>query len=74
LKHHQQVRSGHSPRVPADEDTNNCGVISVYVSQEEARRAERNTSVHNRQVHVIDEDEGGEVVPEAEQKAEAHMR
>jgi hypothetical protein len=46
-------------------------VISVYGSQEEARRAERNTSVHNRQVHVIGEDEGSEVVPEAEQKAEA---
>jgi hypothetical protein len=30
--------------------------------------------VHNRQVHVIDEDEGGEVVPEVEQKAEAQMR
>jgi hypothetical protein len=28
------------------------GVISEYGSQEEARRAERNTSVHNRQVHV----------------------
>jgi hypothetical protein len=26
-----------------------AGVISVYGSQEEARRAERNTSVHNRQ-------------------------
>jgi hypothetical protein len=51
-----------------------AGVISVYGSQEEARRAERNTSVHNRQVHVIDEDEGGEVVPEVEQKAEAQMR
>jgi hypothetical protein len=49
------------------------GVISVYGSQEEARRAKRNTSVHNRQVHVIDEDEGGEVVPEVEQKAEAQM-
>jgi hypothetical protein len=36
-----------------------AGVISVYGSQEEARRrAERNTSVHNRQVHVINEDEG----------------
>jgi hypothetical protein len=52
----------------------NAGVVSVYGSQEEARRAERNTSAHNRQVHVIDEDEGGEVVPEAEQKAEAQMR
>jgi hypothetical protein len=51
-----------------------AGVISVYDSQEEARRAERNTSVHNRQMHVIDEDEGGEVVPEAEQKPEAQMR
>jgi hypothetical protein len=51
-----------------------AGVISVYGSQEEARRAERNTSVHNRQVHVIDEDEGGKVVPEVEQKAEAQMR
>jgi hypothetical protein len=50
------------------------GVISVYDNQEQARRAERNTSVHNRQVHVIDEDEGSEVVPEAEQKAEAQMR
>jgi hypothetical protein len=51
-----------------------AGVISVYGSQEEARRVERNTSVHNRKVHFIDEDEGGEVVPEAEQKAEAQMR
>jgi hypothetical protein len=50
-----------------------AGVISVYGNQEEALRAERNTSVHNRQVHVIDEDEGSEVVPEAEQKAEAQM-
>jgi hypothetical protein len=41
-------------------------VISVYGSQEEAGRTERNTSVHNRQVHVIDEDEGHEVVPETE--------
>jgi hypothetical protein len=49
-------------------------VISVYDSQEEARRAERNTSVHDRQVHVIDEDEGSEVMPEAEQKAEAQIR
>jgi hypothetical protein len=49
-------------------------VILVYGGQEEARRAERNTLVHNRQVHVIDEDEGGEVVPEVEQKAEAQMR
>jgi hypothetical protein len=51
-----------------------AGVILVYGSQEEARRAERNNSVHNRQVHVIDEKEGSEVVPEAEQKAEAQMR
>jgi hypothetical protein len=51
-----------------------AGVISVYGSQEEARRAERNTLVHNRQVHVIDEAEGSEVVPETEQKAEAQMR
>jgi hypothetical protein len=51
-----------------------AGVILVYGSQEEARRAERNTSVHNRQVHVIDEDEGGEVVLEEEQKSEAQMR
>jgi hypothetical protein len=43
-----------------------AGVISVYGSQEEARRAERNTSVHNRQVHVIDEDEGSKTVTEAE--------
>jgi hypothetical protein len=50
------------------------GVISVYVSQEEARRAERNTSVHNRQVHVINEDEGSEAATEVEQKAEAQMR
>jgi hypothetical protein len=50
------------------------GVISVYDNQEEARRAERNTSVHNRQVHVIDEVEGNEVLPEAEQKAEAQTR
>jgi hypothetical protein len=49
-------------------------VISVYGSQEEARRAERNTSVHNRQVHIIDEAEGSDVVPEIEQKAEAQMR
>jgi hypothetical protein len=41
------------------------GVISVYDSQEEARRAEWNTSVH-RQVHVINEAEGSEVVPETE--------
>jgi hypothetical protein len=50
------------------------GVISVYGSQEEAQRDERNTSVHNRQVHVIDEDEGSKVVSETEQKAEAQMR
>jgi hypothetical protein len=50
------------------------GVISVYGSQEEALCAERNTSVRNRQVHVIDEDEGSEVMPEAEQKTEAQMR
>jgi hypothetical protein len=49
-----------------------AGVISVYGSQEEARRAERNTSAHNMQVHVIDK--GSEVVQEAEQKAEAQMR
>jgi hypothetical protein len=30
--------------------------------------------VHNRQEHVIDEDEGSEVAPEAEQKAEVQMR
>jgi hypothetical protein len=51
-----------------------AGVISVYGSQEEARQAERNTSVHNRQVHVINEDEGSETVTEVEQKAEAQMR
>jgi hypothetical protein len=51
-----------------------AGVISVYGSQEEARRAERNTSVHNRQVHVIDEDEGSKTVTKVEQKAEAQMR
>jgi hypothetical protein len=51
-----------------------AGVILVYDSQEETRRAERNTSVHNRHVHVIDEDEGSKVMPEAEQKAEAQMR
>jgi hypothetical protein len=49
-------------------------VISVYGSQEEARRAERNTSVHNRQVHVINEDEGNEVGVAEEQRAEAQMR
>jgi hypothetical protein len=48
------------------------GVISVYRSQEEARCAERNTSVHNRQVHVIDEAQGSDVMPEIEQKAEPH--
>jgi hypothetical protein len=46
----------------------------VYGSQEEARRAERNTSVHNRQVHVINEDEGNEAVVAEEQTAEAQMR
>jgi hypothetical protein len=51
-----------------------AGVISVYGSQEEARRAEWNTSVHNRQVHVIDEAQGSDVVQEIEQKAEAQMR
>jgi hypothetical protein len=51
-----------------------AGVISVYGSQEKARRAERNTSVHNRQVHVINEEEGSEAVAEEEQKAEAQMR
>jgi hypothetical protein len=50
------------------------GVISVYGSQEEARRAERNTSVHNRQVHVINEDEGNETAVAEEQRAEAQMR
>jgi hypothetical protein len=40
----------------------------------EARRAERNTSVHNRQVHVINEDEGNEAAIAEEQKAEAQMR
>jgi hypothetical protein len=49
-------------------------VISVYGSQEEARRAERNTSVHNRQVHVINEDEGNEVGVAEEQRVEAQMR
>jgi hypothetical protein len=51
-----------------------AGVISVYGSQEEAQRAERNTSVHNRQVHVINEDEGNEAVVAKEQRAEAQMR
>jgi hypothetical protein len=51
-----------------------AGVISVYGSQEEARRAERNTSVHNRQVHVINEDEGSEAAVAEEQRAEAQMR
>jgi hypothetical protein len=46
----------------------------VYGSQEEARRAERNTSVHNRQVHVINEDEGSEAAVAEEQRAEAQMR
>jgi hypothetical protein len=49
------------------------GVISVYGSQEEAQRAERNTSVHNKQVRVIDEDEDSEVMPDVEQKTEARM-
>jgi hypothetical protein len=49
-------------------------VISVYGSQEEARCAEWNTSVHNMQVHVIDEAKGSDVVPEIEEKAEAQMR
>jgi hypothetical protein len=49
-------------------------VILVYGSQEEARSAERNTSVHNRQVHVINEDEGNEAVVAEEQRAEAQMR
>jgi hypothetical protein len=51
-----------------------AGVISVYGSQEEARRAERNTSVHNRKVHVINEDEANEAIAEEEQRAEAQMR
>jgi hypothetical protein len=51
-----------------------AGVISAYGSQEEARRAERNTSVHNRQVHVINEDEGNEAMVAEEQRAEAQMR
>jgi hypothetical protein len=51
-----------------------AGVISVYGSQEKARRAERNTSVHNRQVHVINEDEGNEAAVGKEQRAEAQMR
>jgi hypothetical protein len=51
-----------------------AGVISVYGSQEEARRAERSTSVHNRQVHVINEDEGNEAVVAEEQRAETQMR
>jgi hypothetical protein len=50
-----------------------AGVISVYGSQE-AQRAESNTSVHNRQVHVINEDEGNEAVVAEEQRAEAQMR
>jgi hypothetical protein len=49
-------------------------VISVYGSQEEARRAERNTSVHNRQVHIVNEDEGNEAAVAEEQRAEAQMR
>jgi hypothetical protein len=51
-----------------------AGVISVYGSQEEARRAECNMSVHNRQVHVINEDVGNEVAVAEEQRAEAQMR
>jgi hypothetical protein len=51
-----------------------AGVISVYGSQEEARRAEHNTSVHNRQVHVINEDEGNEAAVAEEKRAEAQMR
>jgi hypothetical protein len=51
-----------------------AGVISVYGSQEEAQQFEWNTSVHNRQVHLIDEAEGKEVLSEAEHKAEAQMR
>jgi hypothetical protein len=51
-----------------------AGVISVYGSQEEARRAKHNTSVHNRQVHVINEDEGNEAAAAEEQRAEAQMR
>jgi hypothetical protein len=51
-----------------------AGVILVYGSQEDARRAERNTSVHNMQVHVIDEAKGSDVVPKIEEKAEAQMR
>jgi hypothetical protein len=51
-----------------------AGVISVYGSQEEARRAEHNTSIHNRQVHVINEDEGNEAAVAEKQRAEAQMR
>jgi hypothetical protein len=51
-----------------------AGMILVYGSQEDARRAERNTLVHNRQVHIINEDEGSEAIAEEEQKAEAQMR
>jgi hypothetical protein len=51
-----------------------AGVISVYGSQEEARRAECNTSVHNRHVHVINKDEGNEAVVAEEQRAKAQMR
>jgi hypothetical protein len=51
-----------------------AGVISVYGSQEEARKAEHNTSVHNRQVHVINEDEGNQAAVAEEQRAEAQMR
>jgi hypothetical protein len=35
---------------------------------------EHNTSVHNRQVHVINEDENNEVAVAEEHKAEAQMR
>jgi hypothetical protein len=51
-----------------------AGVISVHGRQEEARWADLNTSMHNRQVHVIDEDESSEAVTEVEQKADAQMR
>jgi hypothetical protein len=51
-----------------------AGVISVYGSQEEARRAECNTSVHNRQVHVINVDESNEAAIAEEKRVEAQMR
>jgi hypothetical protein len=51
-----------------------AGLISVYGSQEKAQRAKRNTSVLNRKVHIIDETEGNDILPEAEQRAEAQMR